>query len=297
MSKHLKRVPLDFSWPRGTTWKGYVNPHQPFSCTPCGGTGSSPHLRRIHDQWHGNAPFDPVEYGSTPLKPQHPKVFAFARSNVRQNPRFYQSHVLGEVVAVELEAQRLCELWNGMWSHHLNQADVDALLAADRLWDFTRRPQTPEEVAACKESYWLRRPSGRRPTAREVNDWAIGGIGHDCINRAHCVRARCLREGKPLTCGTCGGSGQAWPTRRLRRMHELWKPQDPPEGEGFQLWDDQEPASPVFGTLERLCQWCEVFAHTFAYERASVSDWQRMLMTGLVSHTMQVGEATLLCVS
>lgn len=38
MGRKLMRVPLDFDWPMGETWKGYVNPHY-VQCEKCRGSG------------------------------------------------------------------------------------------------------------------------------------------------------------------------------------------------------------------------------------------------------------------
>src|SRR5690349_14065518 len=144
MGRTLKRVPLDFAWPLKKTWGGYLNPFwsQRTECPDCGGSGASPEQKRISDEWYGKALFDPVAYGATPLPFDHPGVVAFARRNVENSPDYYGS---GEV-AVQREARRLWDHWKGQWSHHLIQADVDALVAADRLRDFCRRPRNEEQA-------------------------------------------------------------------------------------------------------------------------------------------------------
>lgn len=54
MGRQLKRVPLDFSWPIGQKWKGYLCPYQGFECNTCGGDGASAEYKRLSDQWFGN---------------------------------------------------------------------------------------------------------------------------------------------------------------------------------------------------------------------------------------------------
>ena len=54
----------------------------------------------------------------------------------------------------------------------------------------------------------------------------------------------------------------------------------PPKGEGFQLWgttSEGRPISPVFKTLDELCEWCEVNATTFADYKATKEEWKKML--------------------
>lgn len=64
-------------------------------------------------------------------------------------------------------------------------------------------------------------------------------------------------------------------------------PVDPPEGEGYQLWEttsEGSPKSPVFETLEELCEWCAENATTFANYKATKDEWMKMFNGGLVCH-------------
>jgi hypothetical protein len=228
--------------------------------------------------------------------------------------------------AIEREIKRLHEVCiKDHWSHHLIQADVDALVAEGRLMDFTRRPRTPEQVeqlkaqeAAGGSGYWLEGSNGYHPTAEEVNVWSLFGMGHDSINQWVCVEARCKREGAPTQCEICQGHGHYWvevpyedlpyltegllkpeqilaitpvdgkvPSSVVEQLCEDWQDYDPPKGPGFQLWSttsEGEPISPVFESLDALCEWAESNATTFAYNRTSKEEWKRMLDDGLVYH-------------
>lgn len=196
--------------------------------------------------------------------------------------------------AIAREAARLHALWCNQWCHNLIQIDVDALVAADRLWDFTRRPRTPEQAAQLEAQgaaggsrYWLDKPNGYRPTAAEVNAWSLGGMGHGGSNQYTCLKARCAREGVPLTCARCGGSGKIWPTPEIKRQYDEWKDVEPPTGDGYQLWEDVSegsPVSPVFATLDELCTWAAEHATTFAQFKATADEWKDMLDGGIVHH-------------
>jgi len=49
----LKRVSLDFQWPLGEAWKGYLNPYPgPEKCSACDGTGYNPETNRIADTFY-----------------------------------------------------------------------------------------------------------------------------------------------------------------------------------------------------------------------------------------------------
>jgi hypothetical protein len=196
--------------------------------------------------------------------------------------------------AVAREAKRLHALWCDQWSHHLIQADIDALVAARRLPDFTHRPRSAEQAsqlaaqaAAGGSGYWLEEPNGYHPTAAEVNAWSLGGMGHDAMNQHACVEARCAREGVPFTCVRCEGSGKVWPTPEIKQQCDDWQDTEPPTGDGYQLWEDcseGSPVSPVFASLDELCAWAADHATTFASFRATVEEWKEMLDGGIVHH-------------
>lgn len=286
MGRTLKRVPMDFSWPHNKVWGGYVNPYssQAISCPDCSGTGYSPTAKLYNDQWYGKAPFDPVEYGATPLTVEHPEVQAFAIRNAGERDN----------AAVQREAQRLFSMWRGQWCHHLIQSDVDALVAEGRLTEFTRLPRTDAQRDALEKQraegggFWMREHNGYVPTADEVNAWSIPGFGHDAINAWVCLKARCAREGVQVECPRCNGEQCLWPTPEIERQCDEWKPTEPPVGPGFQLWEttsEGSPVSPVFDSLESLCEWCEGNASTFGTSRrTSAAEWRRMLDEGFVYH-------------
>ncbi|MDR0819316.1 MAG: hypothetical protein LBN43_07075 [Oscillospiraceae bacterium] len=52
---------------------------------------------------------------------------------------------------------------------------------------------------------------------------------------------------------------------------------EPPTGGGYQLWEtttEGSPQSPVFPTLNDLCEWCEKNATTFANFQATKEEWR-----------------------
>ena len=56
---------------------------------------------------------------------------------------------------------------------------------------------------------------------------------------------------------------------------------EPPIGDGYQLWETTSggsPISPVFQTLEELCDWAAENASTFADCKATAVEWAEMLM-------------------
>ncbi len=284
MGRELKRVPLDFDWPLKKVWHGYLNPYHSTQCPSCE-SGLSPEAELLSKQWYGNAPFSPRDNGVEPVSIDAEEIEAMARRNIKQSPFYYGS---GDH-AVRQEVIRLHRHFVGQWAHHLNQDDVDALIAADRLHDFLRRPRNDEQRAelAASGGYWLKEQNRYRPTADEVNRWSLTGMAHDSINRHVVVEARCKRDGVPYECARCNGSAEIWQSKKVEKLAEKWKPVEPPKGDGFQLWEttsEGSPTSPVFATIEELCDWCAVNATTFADNKVSAEKWRSMLDAGFVAH-------------
>lgn len=68
---------------------------------------------------------------------------------------------------------------------------------------------------------------------------------------------------------------------------EAFKKIEPPKGKGFQLWENTSegsPISPVFKTLDALCEWAEENATTFGRFKTSKEDWKKMLSDNFVFH-------------
>ena len=321
---------MDFSWPLDQVWGGYLNPYyqQAGDCPDCesgydrAGGRSDANAALFSAQWYGNAPFDPAAYGAEPLSQHAAVVWDFARDNIHDAPDYYMTDAeraaiakfkheamtgfahddllvpfpsFDQDAAIAREAKRLYLLWKDQWCHHLIQADVDALLEADRLWSFTRVPRDAGQgfVVAIRMAFhntnsWLPEPNGHRPTAAEVNAWSLArGIGHDGLNRGVCIEARCKREGVPRTCARCAGTGRVWPTPEIRDRHERWEPEEPPTGDGYQLWEtcsEGSPQSPVFASIEELCAWAADHATTFASFKATAEEWCAMLKADCVYH-------------
>jgi hypothetical protein len=219
-----------------------LKPERCLACT----TGYSRHATYLFDLWHGHTVFRPEDNGSTRFQASHPGIRAKAERNVAEAPHYYGT---GES-AIQREASRLASLYNRVWKHHLNSADVAALLKADRLYDFTH------QVIPGKG--WQRREPPVVPTPEEVNSWSIQWCGHDAINAAVAVRARCEREGYPVVCSVCKGEAGLWRDAEHKAAHEAWERTDPPTGDGWQLWEtvsEGSPISPVFPTADGLVEW------------------------------------------
>lgn len=251
MGREIKRVVSGFDWPLGETWKGFINPFYEFShsCEKCGGTGSSPEYQGLVDTWYGNAPFRPADRGSIPFTAEHPTIRALAERNVGHG--FGYAHGTSGNAELLEEIERLCALFNSRWMHHLNDNEVAVLIKARRLMDFTHNWDVEKHE-------WLPKNPPYTPTAREVNDWSLAGIGHDSINCWHVVDDACQRFGYPSKCAVCNGEGSLFDTAEHKKQCDDWTKMEPPAGDAYQLWEtvsEGSPISPAFDTPEALAQW------------------------------------------
>jgi len=260
MGRELKRVPLDFAWPINTVWYGYLNPHHVATkCQSCDGSGSSPTMRRLKDQWYGYVPFKPEDRGSVPFLPTDDHIVAFAKRNVDRSPDYYgcgDAAINGEALhlalidaAINGEARRLCAHWNGSWCHHVNDDDVKVLVEGGRLYDFTH--------TWTKGIGWKPKDPLYVPTSREVNIWSCVAMGHDSINQWIVCKAECQRLGERKECAECDGEGEHWPSQEAKAKYEAWEREEPPSGNGYQIWEtvsEGSPISPPFPSPEDLAR-------------------------------------------
>ncbi len=323
MGREVKRVALDFNWPLRKVWKGFLNERPgPADCHACKGMGSSPAADELKNKWYGYVPFTPEENGSTPLTINHPAVRKFATRNTLQSVftgrygfdegiKIYWEKVkdgtLDTLLStypviedyIDSEAYRLIDMWNGQWSHHLNAEDIQALLDGDRLSDLTRYPLNEEQKAEYErieaannanranpvdgyEYKWFN--NGHVPTPQEVNDWSIGSFGHDSINQWICVKARCAKMGISSLCEVCNGEGSFWSSEEAKTYHEAWEQEEPPAGDGWQIWEtvsEGSPISPVFSTPEELAAWMIIPGNdTSVTKGTTYEQWMGFLQVG-----------------
>lgn len=269
MGREIKRVALTFEWPLRKVWKGFLEPEKfhEDKCPDCE-NGYSPHAQQLHDLWYGRLPFHPAITGSVPLTAETPYVRAFAERNVVQAPEFYGT---GERNIVR-EASRLARLWNGAWQHHISEQDVKDLIRGGRLHDFTH--------TFVKGTGWVKKDPPVKPTAAQVNEWSLGAglFGLTSSDQYVLIKARCKRDGHPVGCPACDGHGSLERYPGQRKEAEKWEQEEPPEGEGWQLWEtvsEGSPVSPVFASAEELATWMsdpdtdtDEFSRASSYEAA-----------------------------
>jgi hypothetical protein len=270
MGREIYRVPLDFDFPLDKTWTGYLMPEELASETPCPEDchGFSKRANYLKQLWYGYVPFSPKDTGSTPFLSTHPVILARAKRNVEEAPDYYGT----SPYAVSREANRLAEHYNNGWLHHLTQEDVDVLVAEGRLHDFTH--------TFSPETRWTKIEPPVHPTAAQVNEWSLQGMGHDGINAYVVIKARCEREGEAYECHVCNGEGSFEAYEGQRAEKEAWERTKPPEGEGWQLWQtvsEGGPISPVFETPEELARWMASPAYTWGASKHETISYESAL--------------------
>lgn len=110
----------------------------------------------------------------------------------------------------------------------LVQDEVDALIAKGQLRAGTRA-----------EDLNVRRLDPRRPSLR-----------------TDIVIHRCMQAGFDPWCPNCHGAGHLGTVEQIA-AYDAWRPEDPPVGPGWQLWETTggSPISPVFATADDLASW------------------------------------------
>jgi hypothetical protein len=139
------------------------------------------------------------------------------------------------------------------WVHNITQDEVQALVDAGRLYDFTHELK--------EGSGWILKDPPVIPTAEQVNEWSKHGFRHDSINHHICVETRAKRLGVWGKCPICEGNGEVYFNEEIQAKRDAWYESEryvPPTGEGWQLWEtvsEGSPISPVFPTKEEFLEY------------------------------------------
>ena len=251
MGRILKRVPLDFKWTLNQKWKGYLNPYRSYKCEACDGGGYNEETKKIHDEWYN---FDNAVYRTNPYRP-----------NSRYNINAHSNNITESEIEALVRGGRLSDLMD-FWYHFNDEKNV---------WEKYDR-NLPRE-----ERQWVECEQPTFPTPEEVNKWNMTGMGHDAINASICVRVRATEKGVYGMCECCGGDGEIWFSDEIEKLAENWVGYEPPMGEGYQMWENTSegsPQSPVFETLDELCEWCSENASIFGTSQfVSKEEWMKCL--------------------
>ncbi len=83
-------------------------------------------------------------------------------------------------------------------------------------------------------------------------------FGHDSVDRYVAVEKLIVAAGLPKTWGYCPVCGGQCIDPAFQERYEAWHPEEPPTGEGWQVWEtvsEGSPISPIFKTAEGMIDW------------------------------------------
>lgn len=256
MGRKLMRVPVDFDWPIGKTWEGYLNPEGgpcPEDGKTCfGGYTAAGKWIEAVSRLISMLGEQASEFGQ-PRNPNciypHPYLQQFA-----QAPRTYMPRDVSAKIRDNPDSQQRMRLH----MQYLRSHPPELLPLTPELHKFCEAlaGRKIDSLSGCSVSWGISRALQKAAGVDE--NWG--------------------------TCQVCGGDGDD-PAKRAAA--EAWRETEPPTGEGFQLWEttsEGSPVSPVFATIEALCDWCAANATTFGSFKASADEWRKMLDENFVHH-------------
>lgn len=179
-------------------------------CTTCDGDGLSARAKLIKDFWYGYRE-DPSVVIEQVWTSDNKVIRERVMTRLVQDKQHWRGSWVGNTdqdsitinidpVAIDRYAAIYAVEVSKPFMHNLRQVDVDALLAEDRLMDFTHE---------LKDHQWVKKANYKFPTPQEVNEWSIRSfLGHDHINQHIVVKAICNNENTPHYCPTCNGEGE-----------------------------------------------------------------------------------------
>lgn len=242
MGREVKRVPVDWDWPVGETWEGYLRPARLDGepCVTCNGSGQS------HFGWW------------------------------LQNFCYRISMLAGDVH--EQRRGRPMHPWLAEWEGrhgHFEDSPGDKLdlttmsfrryvvdrPGSDALEFFRGLMQRSHQITFEQGGEYAHLYSADRvPPAEQIGS-SIGHSSNDTgQGNIQSALLTVLQDaaGQGLECQSCGGEGSFEKYEGQRAEAEAWERSEPPTGEGWQLWEtvsEGSPISPVFPTAEALAQW------------------------------------------
>lgn len=257
MSREIRRVPLDFDFPRGETWTGYLRPDtlRLPTCDDCWGNGSTAAARWLEAIAMLLLMLGDDQEAEARGRDLHPYL-----SHLENRPG---RHVASK--APNPHDQALLAAFNEMADAEASGDERLIVTAASTVAVVRKRHR---DAAQDVWPQWVTPRPG--PDAVVLSTGLAGRPpgwgGHDAIDRWSATSKIAEAAGVPEgwgTCTTCNGEGTV-ATAEQRAAYDTWVGTAPPTGEGYQLWQtvsEGGPVSPVFATPDELATWIRSEAH------------------------------------
>lgn len=280
MGREVKRVPMNFEAPLNKVWRGYINPYGKYShkCEVCGGCGQTPEAKFISDTFYHHCAEERFRnwVGHT---------LAGTPTAERLRRMGWDETIIGNIEMARKFGFKIL----ASWRDKLEEGDIKALVREGRLNDWTHTWD--------KEKGWTKKKKFKLPTNDEVAAWDANGMGHDSINQWILSKRRFKKFKIKVDCPACNGQGSTWEDPKYEKLYDDWKDEEPPEGEGWQMWEttsEGSPISPVFATPEKLARYlADTNASSFGDMGASYDQWLSMIKAGWAPSAMASAETGL----
>lgn len=251
MGREIRRVPLDFDWPLHKVWRGFINPH--YKPCPLADSGNCVAGYSAAGKWFGAVVRLLAMLGDEAVEssPMHRERHARTR-------RTYPHPYLQE------------------WAH-APRTDLPHDVRST-IHEMESGPEKHRAAEAAHRQY----PSKILPLTGELADFVRGLAGEQGsgifgnhfdeskIEQAlRCAAGLAERWG---VCPVCDGHGI---DPSIREANEAWKPEPPPSGDGWQLWEtvtEGSPVSPVLPTREAFVDWLVLNGYTRKAAEAFTKD-------------------------
>jgi len=249
VSREVRRVPLDFTWPLDKVWSGYVRPTELSlpTCPDCGGagwSGGAQWLRSIVATLGMAAGHAAATARGEKYRGDRGTIHPYLAEYPQRPTRRIEVTPTPEQVTAASEAVERIERETG-------RAAPVVLQRAARGYPDTVGYELVEPTLDLAELY-----AGLAGTPVErLDQYSNSSAEYTALQVL--VRAAGLDPETWLSCTACGGSGEQG-TPEQRAASEAWGFTDPPTGEGWQMWEtvsEGSPISPVFPDREGLIVW------------------------------------------
>jgi hypothetical protein len=254
VGREVKRVALDFEWPLGKVWEGFVLPERLVGnrCPDCEG-GKTHFGHWLSEFCHLIAMLG----GDVQEQKRGDRLHPWLAKSPRAHGHF-ECYVgdrwthLGDLSRGERRAARTAPS-----RFVLDRPGDDAL---PFLRGILRRYY---EIRAAGDDEYADLYRGREaPPIEEIaSTGGISGVG-DGVGNVQFALVGVLADAAGVedsfACPTCKGQGRLEEYEGQFAEADAWEPYEPPAGQGWQMWEtvsEGSPASPVFPDAEALAEW------------------------------------------